>query len=711
MTTGTERSRSPGTKALRGPAVTGTRSAEELPRGIGLGTRLFLSVALLVLFTTGFSMTLATWQASRLAAEKIRSGMQTVHGVFTGYVESEARGRRNQLRSVAEESSIKALLAETGGDTETVHDATIGLARELGAVTVFIFDGRGGLIARSDRLSGEERGRDFSAVSWVRGPLAGQRDASAFILEVTRAKRLSLVASAPVMQGEGANRRLTGVVAAAFPMGAEQASELARLGVGEVAFVANTARRGASPELTVLASTSGLSAPVLLRGLRSAPGALGRLYHAGAPYGPFQLAASDGNYLATAIPILSGSGEPLATLVVARSELAELADFTRVRRGVIGVGLLMLVVSLPLSLTMARRVSKPIQQLVAGAEELRRGRFEIAVPRARRDELGVLAQAFAALAGELREKRELEDLVAGLRQQRGDRRAIEEAAGRSADAASTARRLEPGQSFGQRYEILSQLGEGGMGTVFRARDLELDEVVALKVLNPNVFDEATNADLLRKEIKIARLITHPNVVRMHDLGEAGGTRFLTMEFVSGATLRVLLGQRQSLELGPGLQIAKQVCRGLAAVHAAGIIHGDLKPENIMVMPSGLVKLMDFGVARGARVRRANSGFAVGTPAYMSPEHARGAELDERSDLYSAGVVMFEMFLGVTPFVADDEKDVLRMHLYEVPPVPQELSRAMPALLAEIILSCLAKARPERPATATDLERALMRLHI
>ncbi len=162
------------------------------------------------------------------------------------------------------------------------------------------------------------------------------------------------------------------------------------------------------------------------------------------------------------------------------------------------------------------------------------------------------------------------------------------------------------------------------------------------------------------------------MVRVHDLGEAEGLWFLTMEYVPGMTLRQVIRQHGALALRPGLQIAKQLCRGLAAVHACGIVHRDVKPQNIMVLPSGLVKLMDFGIAQteGGRDLASQSGFLVGTPNYMSPEQTQDAVVDARSDIYAVGAVMFEMFTGRTPFIADDPLKVMQMHVSAEPPRPR-----------------------------------------
>jgi len=266
-----------------------------------------------------------------------------------------------------------------------------------------------------------------------------------------------------------------------------------------------------------------------------------------------------------------------------------------------------------------------------------------------------------------------------------------------------------GRVFAGRYEIHSVLGTGSMGAVYRARDRELDDEVALKVMAAEGEDAAL-ADRARHEIKLARLITHPNVVRAYDFGEAEGQRFLTMEYIPGTTLRELIDRHGGLELTPALQIAKQICRGLAAIHAAGIIHGDLKPQNVMVTGNGVTKLMDFGVAR-PRVGHEVGLVVSGTPLYMSPEQARGAELDDRSDIYSLGVVLFETLTGRVPFLGKDVSEIMAMHLSDPPPDPRELRPALPEPLAQVILACLSKHRLERPASAADLDRLLMRVRV
>ena len=249
-----------------------------------------------------------------------------------------------------------------------------------------------------------------------------------------------------------------------------------------------------------------------------------------------------------------------------------------------------------------------------------------------------------------------------------------------------------------------------MGTVYRAVDRELDDEIALKVLLPDAFDEGSGAaQTLKQEIRLARKITHRNVVRTHDLGEAEGVRFLTMEYVPGTTLRDILDRRGVVALAPGLQIAKQLCRGLAAVHEAGIVHRDIKPPNIMVLPNGVVKLMDFGIARAAGGDDPGDGSTVGTPYYMSPEQARGEAVDERSDIYAVGVVLYEMFTGTRPIGGATPGEVMRRHLSDEPKPVTVLRPDLPALLERLVAACLAKSPDRRPPSASDLADALLRL--
>ncbi|HXV59087.1 MAG TPA: protein kinase, partial [Vicinamibacteria bacterium] len=271
--------------------------------------------------------------------------------------------------------------------------------------------------------------------------------------------------------------------------------------------------------------------------------------------------------------------------------------------------------------------------------------------------------------------------------------------------------LEPGKVIARRYEIRRVLGSGGMGMVFQALDRDLDEPVALKVLRPEIATmDPTMVERFKTEIRVARRITHRNVVRTFDFGDADGIKFISMEFVQGMTLKQLIRTKGALPLGVGLQIAKQACAGLRAAHEQGVVHRDVKPQNIMLTPQGDVKIMDFGIVRDPeRSSTTQTGLIMGTPDYMSPEQAQGqGGLDPRSDIYSLGVVLFEMFTGDVPF-SGTPFAVAMKHVREEPPPPRAANPSLPVAMEEIVLRCLKKKPVERYARVSDLAADLNRL--
>jgi eukaryotic-like serine/threonine-protein kinase len=281
------------------------------------------------------------------------------------------------------------------------------------------------------------------------------------------------------------------------------------------------------------------------------------------------------------------------------------------------------------------------------------------------------------------------------------------AAAPATDQAST--RLALGMRFAGRYEILAVLGAGGMGMVYKARDTDLSDVVALKMLRPGMVIDAEQLDALKVELKLARKITHPNVLRTYDFGEFQGVPYISMEYVRGLTLRYLLQQAGRLPFSAALRIARQLCMGLDAAHQMGVIHRDIKPENIIIEQSGNAKLMDFGIARSAGrsdSRHTQPGTFLGTPNYASPEQLSGSDLDQRSDIYSTGVMLCEMFCGKLPFTGSNTMELYVAHLQQAPIKPSELWPDIPRALEEVILKCLEKKPDDRYASSADLLVAL-----
>jgi eukaryotic-like serine/threonine-protein kinase len=249
----------------------------------------------------------------------------------------------------------------------------------------------------------------------------------------------------------------------------------------------------------------------------------------------------------------------------------------------------------------------------------------------------------------------------------------------------------PGAIIAGRYEILQALGEGGMGTVYKATDRELDRIVALKTIRPELAANPAIIKRFKQELILARQVTHRNVVRIYDLGEADGVKFITMEYIEGRDLTSLLREKGKLAPKEAAEIMEQVCRALEAAHMEGVVHRDLKPQNIMIDAHGKVSVMDFGIARSTEVAAeamTYTGAIIGTPQYMSPEQAKGEKLDARSDLFSFGIVFYEMLTGNSPYKADTVMSSLYKRTNEAARPAIELVPEIPRGLSEMVSKCL-----------------------
>lgn len=267
----------------------------------------------------------------------------------------------------------------------------------------------------------------------------------------------------------------------------------------------------------------------------------------------------------------------------------------------------------------------------------------------------------------------------------------------------------PGDLFGKRYQIIEEVGRGGMGSVFKARDIDLDILVALKMIHPALMARPGTVERFKKELLIAREISHENVIRIYDFGEIDGIKFISMQYIDGENLAELIRTSGPLSIQTCLNISKGIGQGLHAAHRCGIIHRDLKPQNIMVDKKGRIYITDFGLAKSLEEGDLSSpGTVVGTPQYLSPEQARGDKLDQRSDIYALGIIMYEMATGRELFTSDSMMGYLHKHIQEKPPNPSISNPLIPTFLEKIILRCLekepARRYPRIEALLLDLEK-------
>jgi len=270
--------------------------------------------------------------------------------------------------------------------------------------------------------------------------------------------------------------------------------------------------------------------------------------------------------------------------------------------------------------------------------------------------------------------------------------------------------LTTGSTFAGRYQIIEELGHGGMGRVYKVQDTKIGEKIALKLIRPEAGLDKKSLERFSNELKLARKIRHKNVCQMFDLGEDQGTRYITMEYVHGEDLKQLIRKVGRLSPGQAIGIARQVCDGLEEAHKLGVVHRDLKPQNIMVDEDGKARIMDFGIARSLSGKSmTGAGVMIGTPEYMSSEQVEGKDIDQRSDIYSLGVILYEMATGRLPFIGETPLSVAHKHKYEAPEDPKKLNTQVSDDLARVILKCLAKDEDKRFHSAAELGAELGRI--
>jgi HAMP domain-containing protein/predicted Ser/Thr protein kinase len=670
-----------------------------LPR-VGLTTRIFATSAVIVVLVLAIALALTQRAAQSAAQISLATGLASAQQTVLDMLERESGVLQSRLKAYADNpvyrASIEAQDAEYLDYVQTAVEQT-------GARWVQLVSREGVRRAKSDDPSAPPD--TLSGSPLISGALEGGNTTG---FGVAGDSMLIQLVAVPV---EGAGRRIIGALMAARLV----TDSLARLAGAQTQsqLLFYALDRSDSPRTAAANDDARKMGDALI--------AIAQRHVDAADADTTsrdQMEVGGGRYVGMHASLRSASGSAIGGFVVVRSldEQLKAAGFTDLRNTLLMAGAGGLLLALIITGISARQIVRPVSALAEAARRAAEGDYQAVIPEGGRDEIGTLASAFRRLLADLKDKQALVDFLGASASGARTQAMAAAAAGQDATmkipaAIANMTMLSPGKMLGTRYEIKSVLGVGGMGMVYKANDRELGEVLAIKTLKPEMLTGDSGAlERFKSEIKLARKIAHRNVVRTYDLGEVNGLYYISMEYVEGKSLKDLIVERGRLPVSIVLPIAKQLCRALEVSHDEGVIHRDIKPQNMVVQSDGVLKVMDFGIARlvtrPKESGQTQAGMVVGTPEYMAPEQLLGDELDARADLYSTGAVLYECLTGRVPISADNAIVLISRVLEETPKAPNEVYADIPKPLSDLVMLVLQKEREKRPASAAALHKLL-----
>lgn len=699
--------------------------------------RVFGGTAVIVSVVVVVALIMASAAARRSADATAHRNLEQAADLVAQLLAGRERSLAGGARVFVQGPYFRTLVAERRRDD--ILDQTFEAAEQLDARWVFITDGAGTLLAKSDEPSatGDDLGRVPLVASALRGQVAGGFGVSGdSLLFQATAVPVALPGGTPF-----------GVLVATRLVDSTVAADIRSATASELVFFVRDAQGAPHVVASTLPDTGTLDESVrLLAGQQTDA----RVSVAEPPASRREATIHGVVWTAQASSLATAGGDVIGGFLVLRERDGALTTLAGVRRSLIAAGALGFVLALFAAWFAARSVTRPVRALAVAMRRAADGNYAAPLSATVSDadsasEIGSLARAFDALLVDLRDKDSLSATTAAAvavdeSQREADQtdaarsprlRSIGGAVGRAASGALVQR----GDVLANRYRIESQIGAGGMGIVYRARDRVLGESVAIKLLRPEIVATDSFArEQLREELRMARRITHRNVVRTHDIGESEGVPFLTMEYVEGASLSTVIRVRGSLPVPAVLSLARQLMRALTAAHEQQVVHGDIKPQNLLLGPNGVLKVTDFGVARvirsaqrapgvmaptGEHVTGRVGGAIIGTPEYLAPELLIGSAATVAADLYAAGIVLHECLVGSTPYGADtpmaflasklSESHAVRSRPTAVVASEARAAHGVPAAV-ESLVAHMTHAEPERrPASAETVLAILARI--
>ncbi len=689
---------------------------------LGIREKLFF----LILVAFGALILTTFWQigvqARQVSSETINQSLQQSSTVLETKIESRFNSIREVARSVARDSRILPLVYER--EVLTLQDQSQEFQNQLDFDILFFTDGSGSILARSDRP--QAVGQSMAGkTSFFDDALAGKSGRGYFLSQ----GRLMQIVTEPIFDNV-ATDVVRGTVALAYEFSGEMANEIVSLTLSEIGFFSFTRNQDRQVDgVNNIYVTDDDLETSLNDYFKQSNTAWRSIFDGQAEIYKFQAMLNNQDYFAVARPVRNEASEPLGFIITLRSSADLLKPFTRIQNTVLVIGGLCLVIAFILAAVVSFRISRPIVKLMSVTAGIQDGIFpeKKSAPKAR-DEIGMLYRAVVDMGNTLKEKAELESYLAQMSNELNLNASIDgETLNPDATLVSTAADhsnadhnnngespIAKGTVIGNRYEVLELIGRGAMGLVYLVQDQDLDEKVALKLLPRDLFDN-NSAVSIKEEIRLARRITHRNVLRTFDMGNWGNYTYISMEYVAGYDLDQLLKRRGSQDRHIALLMGRQICSAMDAAHEVGVIHLDLKPGNMMVNRQGILKIMDFGLARSNNNSDANSALKnngeqlMGTPRFMAPEQFLNDEIDHRTDIYSIGIILYTLLAGSPPFSHKDFMQLAEMHIHHDLPEISMADGASVGSLEQIIQKATEKDPKDRFQSAREMFDELSKL--
>ncbi|MBL38938.1 MAG: hypothetical protein CMP07_11070 [Xanthomonadales bacterium] len=665
---------------------------------MNLGTRLFLLFALVILFAVGSAIGVTHWLSRNALDDAVESALGSSEAVQNFFQNQELRELELISELVASDRAFvayvtQAMMSEGEVDTRSITDLLAERRAEQGFEFAALLDPSGVTLAETGGVV--RIGRNLAQLPLVSRVIDDLAVDSGLWIEPDAAM---MIAAVPLVSGRTVQAfLLTGKV-----ISPALARSIAQVSRTEVAYL-HLDEAGLQPIVSTLDAGR---MQAFASALDTRPDVFERLA-AGGELRRVELSL-DGQPWILRINPIGDMGRGALASAVPREQIV--GSFTAITNVLLIAGGAAIIFASIFSILAARRFLRPIERLTSIATSATRGEFPREIKVEGSGEIASLETAFNSVVADLREQRAMEQFLVEL-WQRVENVDVPDARAETelADGGSDDANVHPvGTRLGDRYEILQCLGHGGMGVVYQVRDLELDEVVALKMLRITSGFDGVGA--MKNEIRLARRITHPNVVRTFDFAQIDDHPVITMEYVRGVTLNRAISAFGSIEYFAAMRLVRQICAGLAAAHRVGVLHRDIKPANVIINFNA--KVMDFGIAQPSVMRRdarsARGSFA-GTPDYIAPEQIRGDNVDERADIYALGVMMFEMFTGNLPFSGDSSRDVLRARLKQEPTQAMEFWPEIPERLNNLIMTCLARDPRQRLQSVDEVLEQLVEI--